>query len=516
MSRIRCAVCLLALAGGAAWLYSVWYQQAYAFSRRHPSRRAAQTARRWPRAIPLAPRALPMTFEPNVGQTRAGVQFLARGEGGGVLLDGEGMVFALPTGALGRAHSSGGEVRLRLVQASSAAHTRWKKISPNGSSSRVTGRKRGSHSSGWHKRARPQHWRNLRDKSSRKASDDSAASRSRNLRSSQPRKPLAWQGREELPARANYFLKNDRSKWRTNVPLYEMAEAENVLPGVDLLAYGNGETLEYDLRLAPGVDASKLRLKFSADARPQLAANGDLTLSAATGSVLRMKTPRIYEESASAAPAGTEIPGEPGGQPRQSRERKPVNGGYELEPDGTVGFLLGPHDADATLVIDPSLSVTYSTFLGGSGTETASSIGMDRLGNVYIGGTTVNPATFPEPTMTTLGPGLGLNPTNGAATEYFIAKINPNMGGGSSLVYLTFIGGSGSQGAGLIAVDAAGDVAITGTTTSHDFPVTDGSARTSGGNDVTVSEIDQSGSVLLFSTLFGGSGSESQYAAGVV
>ena len=126
----------------------------------------------------------------------------------------------------------------------------------------------------------------------------------------------------------------------------------------------------------------------------------------------------------------------------------------------------------------------------------------------------MNPATFPEPATATIGPGLGPNPTNGMPTEFFIAKINPNVGGGSSLVYLTFIGGSVSQAAGLIAVDASGDVAITGTTTSPDFPVTDGSVPTTGANDVAVSEVDPTGSVLLFSTLFGGSGSESQYSLG--
>ena len=65
-------------------------------------------------------------------------------------------------------------------------------------------------------------------------------------------------------------------------------------------------------------------------------------------------------------------------------------------------------------------------------------------------------------------------------------------------MYLTFLGGSASQSGGLIAVDAMGNMAITGTTTSPDFPVTDGSSLTSGTNDVTVSEIDPTGSTLFF------------------
>ena len=61
----------------------------------------------------------------------------------------------------------------------------------------------------------------------------------------------------------------------------------------------------------------------------------------------------------------------------------------------------------------------------------------------------------------------------------------------------------------MIAVDSSGRVAITGTTTSADFPVTDGSTRTSGANDIAVTELAPTGASLVYSTLFGGSGSES-------
>src|SRR5581483_7498563 len=113
------------------------------------------------------------------------------------------------------------------------------------------------------------------------------------------------------------------------------------------------------------------------------------------------------------------------------------------------------------------------------------SIGMDAAGNVYIGGVTTDPNSFSERTTAGVGPGIAANSPGSANTEYFIAKINPSASGIASLAYLTFIGGSASQSGGLIAVDAAGNVAITGVTVSADFPVTDGSARTSGANDVT-------------------------------
>jgi Beta-propeller repeat len=66
----------------------------------------------------------------------------------------------------------------------------------------------------------------------------------------------------------------------------------------------------------------------------------------------------------------------------------------------------------------------------------------------------------------------------------------------------------------MIAVDTSGRVAITGTTTSADFPVTDGSTRSTGPNDVAVVELAPTATTLVYSTLFGGSGSESTQSPG--
>ena len=101
-----------------------------------------------------------------------------------------------------------------------------------------------------------------------------------------------------------------------------------------------------------------------------------------------------------------------------------------------------------------------------------------------------------------------------SGTDFFIAKINPLLSGPSSLVYLTFLGGSGNESGGLLAVDSTGDVAITGTTTSPDFPVTDSSVPAAGANSSAVSEINPAGNSLLFSTLFGGNGQQSQFING--
>lgn len=181
-----------------------------------------------------------------------------------------------------------------------------------------------------------------------------------------------------------------------------------------------------------------------------------------------------------------------------------------LEADGSVGLWIGTHDPNAALVIDPSLSLTYETFLGGAGADSVNSMTTDSAGNVYLAGTTTSAVTFPEGDAEQFGGTRG-------TTQLFIAKFAFASGVGT-LQYLSFFGGSSTQAGGQVAVDESGNAAILGVTTSTDYPVTDGSTPTAGltsnnGNDVVVSEVDPTGTDLIFSTLFGGSGAESQNAA---
>jgi hypothetical protein len=62
-------------------------------------------------------------------------------------------------------------------------------------------------------------------------------------------------GLDELPGKSNYFIGNDPSKWRTNVPTYGKVEYRDVYPGVNLVYYGNPAAagqLEHDFVVAPG------------------------------------------------------------------------------------------------------------------------------------------------------------------------------------------------------------------------------------------------------------------------
>jgi len=463
--------------------------------------------------------SLPITFEPagaSAGQT---VQYVGRGEGMTELLESDGIEIAVPKRAGGTATPS--TVKLRLVHGAGASVASATSIgatygNPTGPPARRKKRRSSKSASHSHRRgtrkARPH-----RDTPGHKG-QAARAQHSPQQRLPRQTKPtgqleipqgnqgtreanFVWQGVAPAGGETDYFMGNDPAKWRTHVRHFGEASATKVLPGVDIVAYGNSEGFEYDLRVGPGVDPSDLRLEIAADgaARSEnirLDASGDLHMTL-DGRELRMKKPTIYEERAASA--------------SQPVKRKQIVGGYELAADGSVAFHLGPHDSDATLVLDPSLSVAYTTFLGGAGNDAAESIALDASGNVYIGGTTTSAATFTEAGSSKLGSTGG--------SDFFIAKINPSLSGPRSLVYLTFIGGSGAEAGGKIAADSNGNLAIAGTSSSADYPTTDGSALTTGTNgtavnDAAVTEIDPTGAKLVYSTLFGGNGNEGSLSSG--
>jgi hypothetical protein len=179
--------------------------------------------------------------------------------------------------------------------------------------------------------------------------------------------------------------------------------------------------------------------------------------------------------------------------------------------------------------INPALSGTaslvYATYLGGSGNigDAASGIALDGAGNVYLEGYTAS-TNFPTTS------GAFQSAYGGGASDAFVAKFNPALSGAASLVYSTFLGGSGADGYvsgstgldneqtdGGIAVDSAGNAYVTGGTASTNFPTTPGAFQvqfqsgvsTSGRfvtdpSDVFVTKLNATGSALVYSTYIDG------------
>lgn len=154
-------------------------------------------------------------------------------------------------------------------------------------------------------------------------------------------------------------------------------------------------------------------------------------------------------------------------------------------------------DFDVTLTkVNPSGSgLVYSTYLGGAGSDSVGGLVVNDAGEAYVSGGTGS-LNFP----TTAG-ALSTPPDG---SDNFVTKFNA---AGSALVYSAVFGGTASDGANGIDLDAAGNAWITGTTSSTNYPTTaDAADRTAnGGVDVFISELNAAGSALLYSTLQGGS-----------
>ena len=282
-------------------------------------------------------------------------------------------------------------------------------------------------------------------------------------------------GLKELPGKSNYFIGNDPRKWHTQVPAYAQVRYQNAYPGIDLLYYGHQGQLEYDFVVAPGASPKAITLAItgtSHDGPLRIDSEGNLVASLDDGQVSLHK-PVVYQ------PAGA--------------GRNYVDGRYVLKGEHEVGFEIAASDPARPLVIDPTL--TYSTYLGGTDYDDGNGIAVDSVGNAYVTGSTFS-TDFP--TSNALQPSR-----NGFSVTAFVAAIDPT---GTTLLYSTYLGGSGGDSGLGIAVDSAGDAYVTGLTGSTNFPTSNPlQPGKTGLYDAFVAKIDPTGATLLYSTYLGGS-----------
>jgi len=387
---------------------------------------------------------LPLSFEANQGQTDQRVKFLSRGSRYSLFLTGDEAVLALkkPGGNIARDR----QPKPAVPSAEPPAVVRMKLVGAN-AAAKVTG--------------------------------------------------LA-----ELPGKSNYFIGNDPTKWRTNVPNYAKVKYTSVYPGVDLVYYGNQRQLEYDFVVQPGADPRQIALDLGAGlvqdhqgAPLRIVGNGDLVVATDDGEV-RFHKPVVYQPSTGYEPRAKN-------QGLGTWNKEIIDGKFVLKGN-LLTFEVASYDRTRPLVIDPTLA--YSTYLGGSSEDDAGRIAVDASGNAYVTGITFS-SDFP----TTPG---GVQTNTHGSGDVYISKLNA---AGSGLVYSTYLGGSGTEGGSGIAVDASGNVYVTGGTGSSNFPTTPGAfqATARGHGDAFVSKLNAAGSGLVYSTYLGGSQIDSGFGIAV-
>jgi uncharacterized protein (TIGR03437 family) len=271
---------------------------------------------------------------------------------------------------------------------------------------------------------------------------------------------------------SSYFQGRDEKDWRTGIPQYSRVRLKNVYAGIDLVYYGNTESLEYDFVLRPGADPAKIRLAFNKPAK--LDGDGDLLVGG-----LRQRRARVFQ-------GGKEIASE-----------------YAIGKSGEVRLALAEYDRSQTLTVDPTL--VFSTYIGGPGADTFNDLKVDSNGYVYLGGSSQTPAS------PTLDP---FQQTNTVGLEPFVLKFS---GDGQHVIFYAVIGDPyGWDEMGGIAIDKDGSLAVVGYTNSSHFPLKNAfqTQYTAGLFEAYVTRLSSDGRSLIFSTYLGGTLDQEMYPGG--
>jgi hypothetical protein len=503
---------------------------------------------------------LPLSFEPNRGQTSANVQWLARGPEYTLFLAGNDAV-----------------LEMNKITPAKRASTDPKELRPSISSSVVKMSLIGA------------------------------------------RTPEQTTGENLQSGKANYFTGNDPAKWQHDVPMYGKVHMQGVYPGVDLKYYGHRGELEYDFVVAPGADPSAIRLRFDG-AKPTLAANGDLVLPVEGGPEVRFNKPAVYQIKDGARQlvqgsfaiaenkAGTQVSFRLGAYDH-SRELviDPMllfvgvfgTGNYETQANGMTvdasgeiiltgltgdvtmpvtalayqtvcnqysavaiangfkrcGNELYNGSAFVTKISADGTSLVYSTYLHGlSGLESGQAVAVDSSGNAVILGDTGSndfpvtgnayeslcgpyyvpkgvvggdPSDFYQPAQAHCDGYNSSGEWGSGGPTIFIAKLDPT---GSNLLYSTFFGGTNQAYATSLALDASNNIYFTSYLQGAEeylsggvpvlnvypqngtvpFPVTASAFQSASVSQqvATLSELSADGQTLLYSTLFASANNE--------
>src|SRR5208283_517775 len=270
--------------------------------------------------------------------------------------------------------------------------------------------------------------------------------------------------------------------WHTDVSHYARVSYRNIYPGINLAYHGERSKLEFDFIVAPESNPAPIDLAFNGAQQLAIDASGNLIVSSGAGDVVLHK-PVAYQQ--------------------QSGTHQPVDARFVLKADNQVHFELGSYDRSRELIIDPTVTVTYATYLGGNTEDDAYAIAFDSTGAAYVTGQT-NSSNFPKQGGLP-GNTLGLN------FAVFVTKLAAN---GQTLAYSTYVDGGGSDtgtsSGNAIAVDASGNAFVAGGTTSTTLPATAGAFQNSnaGGLDAFVFELNPAGNALTSLTYLGGMGGD--------
>jgi len=294
---------------------------------------------------------------------------------------------------------------------------------------------------------------------------------------------------QEGPDYENYYLGNDKSKWKGGVKNYHQVFLRNVYQGIDYEMITAVSRLKYNFHVKANADPSAIRLRYQGVDKIKLK-DGTLVLTLAVNEVIEQK-PYAYQ--------------------LMNGTVKEIKCVYIFKNNVLSFDFPEGYDKKYELIIDPIL-----VFAAQSG-STADNFGMtatyDTQGNLYAGGTAFN-IGYP----TTTG-AYSTSFAGNSGTDVVITKYNSV---GTNLLYSTYIGGTGSEIVTSLIVDANNNLCFYGATGSSNFPTSTGAydvtfnggfplsfifngTTFNSGTDIYVGKFNSTGTSLLGCTFLGGS-----------
>ncbi len=240
-------------------------------------------------------------------------------------------------------------------------------------------------------------------------------------------------GAQPQTAKFNYFVGGESRNSVTNIPSFAEVVYENLYEGIDLHVTGSDHgILKYEFHVAPGADHGQIRIRYDGIDSLCVDEAGNLRIESDMGA-LRDGAPAVWQNSASAR---TDLP---------AHFALLDNRTHRIAIDGEV-------DPRQPLIIDPQIE--WSTYLGGVGTDYSQGLAVDSLGNAFQTGWT-NSTDFEGADNSYLG----------GNWDTYITKVNS----GGDLQWMSYIGGSGAEFGYGIATDPTGNIFAIGVTNSTDF-----------------------------------------------
>ncbi|RLD75665.1 MAG: hypothetical protein DRJ10_14860, partial [Bacteroidetes bacterium] len=278
-------------------------------------------------------------------------------------------------------------------------------------------------------------------------------------------------GEKQSQTTVNYFIGNDPKKWQSSLSTYQTVNMGELWQDIELKLNAYGNNIEKLFYVKPGADPKNIEINLEGAKKIKIE-EGQLIAETGSQSNITFTKPIAWQI----------IDG----------KRQEVFVSYKISSTNTYGFLIEYYNPDFELVIDPLIA---STYIGGGGDGVAYDMVADATGNVYIAGYSID-GGYPVT-------GVAYDITYNGSADIIVSKLSFDL---SELLASTFIGGSAGDTAFAIALDTDGNVFISGTTNSSDFPVDASSYDNShnGKSDVFVAKFNADLSTLLSSTLLGG------------